>query len=371
MGLGLPLMQVLDVKELEAVLAHEFGHYHGGDTRLGPWIYKTRAAIGRTLETLGEEGWLHLPFRWYGNFFLRVTQAISRAQEFTADRLAAMVVGASSLVEGLKKVHALALAYDAYWEQEALPVLNSGFRAPLAGGFDRFLQSTRVEEGVDAALEHALTEEGDRYDSHPPLGQRIAAVESLQQESPARAEDSRPAIALLGDVEACEKALLEFLATADAEFEPIAWGDVTERVFMPGWRRQAEGLRDAVTDATLGDLPTLVRDRGKELAQRFHGEEGVQIPDEYVPQILSGPLGAGILCALVDAGWTVGADLGDIVTVRRGDTVLEPFSVAARLAETDDGVAWWSGLVDEHGIAALPLAAQVPDAAASTSGASA
>src|SRR2546430_16869096 len=52
MGLGLPLLQTLGVRELRAVLAHEFGHYHGGDTKLGPWIYKTRAAIGRTLQGL-------------------------------------------------------------------------------------------------------------------------------------------------------------------------------------------------------------------------------------------------------------------------------------------------------------------------------
>lgn len=49
MGLGLPLMQVLSVDEFRGVLAHEFGHYHGGDTALGPWIYRTRAAIERTL----------------------------------------------------------------------------------------------------------------------------------------------------------------------------------------------------------------------------------------------------------------------------------------------------------------------------------
>ncbi|MBV9774345.1 MAG: M48 family metallopeptidase, partial [Gemmatimonadetes bacterium] len=49
MGLGLPLLQALTVRQTGAVVAHEFGHFHGGDTALGPWIYKTRAAIGRTL----------------------------------------------------------------------------------------------------------------------------------------------------------------------------------------------------------------------------------------------------------------------------------------------------------------------------------
>jgi len=36
MGLGLPLMSALTVSQFRAVLAHEFAHYYGGDTSLGP-----------------------------------------------------------------------------------------------------------------------------------------------------------------------------------------------------------------------------------------------------------------------------------------------------------------------------------------------
>src|SRR5438046_4880818 len=52
MVLGLPLMQVMTTSQMRAVLAHEFGHYYGGDTRLGPWIYRTRETIERTLSGL-------------------------------------------------------------------------------------------------------------------------------------------------------------------------------------------------------------------------------------------------------------------------------------------------------------------------------
>jgi len=53
MGVGLPLMRILTCSQFRAVLAHEFGHYHGGDTKIGPWIYKTRGAIGRTAGFVG------------------------------------------------------------------------------------------------------------------------------------------------------------------------------------------------------------------------------------------------------------------------------------------------------------------------------
>jgi hypothetical protein len=52
LGLGLPLLQFVSERGLRGIVAHELGHYAGGDTRLGPWIYRTRATIGRTLHHL-------------------------------------------------------------------------------------------------------------------------------------------------------------------------------------------------------------------------------------------------------------------------------------------------------------------------------
>jgi Zn-dependent protease with chaperone function len=95
MLLGLPLLQVLTVSQSSAVVAHEFGHYYGGDTRLGPWVYKTRATMARTLLGLSQPNMaLGALSRFavirlthfavikvlvaYWNLFLRITQLISR-----------------------------------------------------------------------------------------------------------------------------------------------------------------------------------------------------------------------------------------------------------------------------------------------------
>ena len=93
MIVGIPLLHILTERELRGVIAHEFGHYSGGDTKLGPWIHRTRETIGRTIRQLsdddGDESWskrlVRLPFIWYGKAFLRITAAISRRQEFAAD----------------------------------------------------------------------------------------------------------------------------------------------------------------------------------------------------------------------------------------------------------------------------------------------
>src|SRR5579862_9144942 len=45
MGLGLPLLSTMTVSQFRAVLAHEFAHYYGGDTSLGPWVYRTKTSI--------------------------------------------------------------------------------------------------------------------------------------------------------------------------------------------------------------------------------------------------------------------------------------------------------------------------------------
>lgn len=149
MLLGLPLLQVLTISEMRAVLTHEFGHYHGGDTRLAPWIYKTREAIARTIGHLAQQSsLLHLPFLLYGRMFLRVTQAGSRRQEYAADALAARVVGARPLISRLRKTFGAALAFDSYWRNEVVPILSAGYLPPIAGGFSHFLEQPQVESAI-------------------------------------------------------------------------------------------------------------------------------------------------------------------------------------------------------------------------------
>ena len=158
MGLGLPLLSRLSVPEFRGVLAHEFGHYSGGDTRLGPWIYKTRAAIGRTLENLEGHSVLQKPFIWYGNLFLRLTHAVSRAQEFAADALGARIVGAAAMVRGLTAAHGAGRSFGHYWSGEAVPVLSAGFLPSLTDGFRRFLEEKEVAETVAQSVAEELAQ---------------------------------------------------------------------------------------------------------------------------------------------------------------------------------------------------------------------
>jgi Zn-dependent protease with chaperone function len=121
MGIGLPLLQLVTISQFEAILAHEFGHYDGGDTSLGPWIYRTRQAIRQTIQRLSAAAsnyelmaLIRAPFLGYGKISLRITHAVSRAQEFSADRLAAETIGAGALADGLRSIHRGAAAGSYY-----------------------------------------------------------------------------------------------------------------------------------------------------------------------------------------------------------------------------------------------------------------
>lgn len=356
MGIGLPLLQVTSRSELRAILAHEFGHYCGGDTQLGPWIYKTRAAIGRTLESLSQSA-LQAPFRGYAALFLRLTQAISRAQELSADRLAVRVAGGSALVGGLEKVHGYAGAFDSYWRQEFAPVLSAGFHAPFVDGFSRFLAVPSVAESVRQQLAaHREPAAADPYDSHPPLAERVAAARALAApEAAAEPDDDAPALTLLRELPALESSAVRHLLKGK-QTPPLAWEDVPRHVLEPRWRRIALELAPVLERATLRELPARVAQRKLQLLQKLAGR--AEVPREYEAALLVGPLGAAVASALIAVGWRAETLPGEAITMRRADASLEPFPlVGALFAAEDEARAAWERALEEHGIGDVSLLA--------------
>ena len=198
MGLGLPLLQLVSVSELKAILAHEFAHYCTGDVKLGPWIYKTRGAIARTLAGLSGTGFDSL-FFGYGRLFLRVSAAVSRHQEYFADRLAAGAMGAGPLVSGLRKVSVGGHALGSYMTGEFGPVLAAGYVPSLVEGFSTYLEQPHLSDalyGRDDSLPSGSRP--DQYDTHPALADRVAALNAVLV--PPGTESSEDAIDLLGPV---------------------------------------------------------------------------------------------------------------------------------------------------------------------------
>lgn len=358
MGVGLPLLQLLSVEEFKGVLAHELGHFKGGDVALGPWIHKTRGAIGRTLETFSETV-LQYPFRAYGYVFLTLTGAVSRHQELEADALAASVVGPKVFASGLKKVHGGAPAFDAFMQHEYLPALSAGSRPPLAGGFRLFLRADEiaraVRDGVRDELAHGKV---SLYDTHPPLRERLANLEGLPQQG--EVGKSPAAVTLLDDVDELEQQLLVELFGAEARgLSPRAWEELAHEVLVPRWREALVEVGARLAGVTPASLPERL-ERLQDLVDRTSPGGGPPIGREEARARAKGVISIALTVVLADAGWRVTAAPGQATVATRGERSLEPGKLVEQLVAGELDADAWRRTWAEVGLADAPL---VPAAA--------
>lgn len=355
MGLGLPLLRILTCSQFRAVLAHEFGHYHGGDTKIGPWIYKTRGAIVRTVNSLGRGSALQKPFLWYGKMFLRITHAVSRRQEFVADELAARTIGAKPLADGLCNVHKVGPAFDFFWRSECAPVLHAGFLPPLSEGFGQFVKAGKVAERMDKHLAEQLVEgKANPYDTHPPLKDRIAAVASLPP-GPELSEDL-PAISLLEEVPTLERELMVQVAGAEraARLKAIDWGQVGPEVYIPQWTKlvhlNANSLK-GVTLESLGQRSSDLQSFGKTLLD-FSEERP---DDQHAAGLANAVLGAALTRLLIHRGGRLETAPGQDISVALGEHRVKPFALLSTLNTGDLKVGDWENQCAELGIMGMDL----------------
>lgn len=358
MGLGLPLLRVLPVGQLRAVIAHEFGHYYGGDVALGPWIHKTRGAIGRTLETLAATGSrvLHKPFEWYGTLFLRVTMAISRRQETEADQLAARVAGCAQMCAGLKNVERASIAYAAYLREDVGPVLGAGYRPPLADGFARYFSTPALASKLDAAVREAMTSEATNpYDSHPVLNERISTLEhasAIPEVSP-RSGDEASALELLEGVPALEAELVGFLMDRGkaAALQPVGWEDVGERVYPALWKARANEHAKHLVGLTAATMPV---DRGA-LLRWARPVLGARAPDEAAAAFAAFLLACALAAKLVESGWRAVSLPGEDAVLKREGKTFEPF-LFVRVATGEVPPEAWRDACRAAGVEEVALA---------------
>ncbi len=336
MGIGLGLLTVDDVSNLKATLAHEFGHYTGGDTALGGVVYRTRASIGRVLGSLGR-GVLAKPFEWYGTVYLHITQAVSRHQELEADRAGIRVAGLDAHIEGLEREARAGVAFGAFVNSELVPLCEAGMcPTPLYEGFTRFLASISREK-LDALI---AARKADRFDTHPAHGARLAFARSCAD--PGVVRDVRPAISLLRRAPDVEAELEPYLFTAlgvRGALRRVPWSDVAASVYAPRLAEEARlyGERlfpllkagPAYRDVALGllvavesqspppvDLATALEPRMNDLPA---GRK-----QEAAPKILARALGVLTGAALIERGGVWRTDVGAPLVVELEGSAFSP-----------------------------------------------
>jgi hypothetical protein len=342
MGIGLPLVQSLTVDELTAVLAHEFGHYLGADVKLGPWIYKTRAAIGRAVAAL-QSNIVGMVFVAYAHLFMRLTMAISRHQEFVADAVSARVTAPAIAARTLRRVATTGPMFGLFMHEEVMPVLRAGYLPPLAEGFEHYLHSARVTGLMSHIGQEAEADQkGAALDTHPPLAQRLAALDALPV-AVRVTDDGRPASVLFRDIDALARGLLQFFhgEGAVSQLQPIGWREVPVTVFIRQWRATAAAFAGPLGAFTVDALPVGEQafvEAGRTLVRPG---EGRLIDRDAASERAVTVLGAAMAAALVDGGWQVETAPGEPIIFVRGADRLQAFErVMAAAVGTLTAAEW-------------------------------
>lgn len=367
MAIGLPLFSILSVSEFRGVLAHEFAHYYGGDTKLGPFVYRTQSAVARALQNTARFGagvslpWLfrlvqrgvaHL-LNWYFLLFLRVINFVSRKSEFRADELACIIAGNSAVAEGLRKIHGAGWAWLLYWASEVSPLAIGGHIPPIAAGFAQFLAAPTVAPQIAQYLEKELVGgESDPYDSHPPLRQRLAAVSENGVSLLAGKDQS--AICLLPELEQLELSWLEFVSPEHKTgFRPVAWSESATLATIPSWRSAMADNPSLFEGLRIEAVPYALRDCDlREISRKFHDPKGTLLTPEqrieHVAQLL--PIAVGL--TLLDDGWQLEANPGLLYFHKDGQK-LNVFDTLGQLRSGSFPREQWFELSNRLGIADL------------------
>lgn len=177
--IGLPLLGAMSIAEIEAVVAHELGHFVGCHGRSAGFVYRVRLRWAQTAERLPTgivAGAMQKFFGWYGPWFASYSFVLARQQEYEADRVAARVVGARVAADALIRVNIQAerigQAWSAIWSQATTrdDPPSSPYRTVAA-----VLVGEQADD--DGAMQRALMSGVALDDTHPTLSQRLAALQ--------------------------------------------------------------------------------------------------------------------------------------------------------------------------------------------------
>ena len=371
MALGLPLMQALTVSQFRAVVAHEFGHYYSGDTSLGPWVYRTRQAMYRTLVSLSSSGAMQILrvsafavlarnlvlaiLAWYWKLFMRTTLVFSRKQELRADELACWLAGSPALIGGLCATAKATAIGQSFWQTELAPALQAGYRPPFAEGFGLFMTAGGIAKAASAHLDNLLKQtKTNPNDTHPPLSVRVAAARSLPYQSPQ--EDEASAISLLGHLDTLERQLLEMRIPQlkQAALRVMPWDQIGAQVYIPGWRKFVAEHSAALADLTVESLPDATKNlRG--MGSRMRDPKGRLLTHEQRAARASALLWMALALAMIDSGWELYTQPGESYLKRDGLPAMNPSAVIGELQAGKLGVDDWRAQCHALGIAGLRL----------------
>jgi hypothetical protein len=201
--LSIPLLGALNVAELQALIAHEIGHLDHGRGKFTAWLYRQRGVWLALQRKFAEsksvfERMLGAFYDWYVPRFNAYTLVFARKHEYHADQVAAWATDARAFTRALiKRDLAARFVSEIFWERFYAQVERTPKPPYLPFSMmPRALAIAQKEWLRNDWLEFALRRLPTDGDTHPSLGERLAALD-VRAELPTHAPDMT-ALSLLG-----------------------------------------------------------------------------------------------------------------------------------------------------------------------------
>ncbi|WP_265571032.1 M48 family metallopeptidase [Sphingomicrobium nitratireducens] len=286
--LGLDLLHALPPREVQAVIAHEFGHFAGDHGRSASFVYRVRMRWFRLSQELPDgivAAGLRKFFNWYSPWFAAYSFTLARRQEYEADAVAARLVGPSEVANALKRLDMQGARAGFRWAEvwngaplgEPMPESASSLSAR------HFLEpgDTACEDVARKALEASLAEHPGLDDTHPTLTQRLAALgEPATPPPPYERSGARDLIA--------PAALVRLEAEFDARWRErcgenwLAQKDIREALLDEMEALEAKGV-DALSKTQHRRLAELTGEiRGDEARAQAYSGVVTRFPDDPI-----------------------------------------------------------------------------------------
>ncbi len=184
LGIGYPLLKLLNLEQSAAVIAHEAAHFLGKDNRASRMHFNTLSAAqalicgpvnDRTGLTYLASWILAVPAMLYIRLGSMLGASVSRKNEYRADACAARLFGPRNAADALIVLEVIGEEFTEMVWKPLFEAWRRGTEIPasiMLAVTERAHDETEKDELLQR-LDHALEREAKWYDDHPSLAERL------------------------------------------------------------------------------------------------------------------------------------------------------------------------------------------------------